>query len=149
MRYVFVMLVAASLGGCATPGPRVEDASFADRILALEKTRLEAFRDNDQQVFASLISEDLTMVHSNGSVGGKNQEIAIMRPATADRPLPQLQIEDTLVRKYGDAAILVGNLVEREQDGKVSLKLRFTNVYGLREGQWKLVAGQLTRAPTE
>jgi ketosteroid isomerase-like protein len=133
------MLVAS----CASIAIPPEQLSRA--IIGTEEARLAAFRADDKPEFNRLVADELTMVHSNGEIGGKAEELAAMRPSTPERPLPTLHLEDTRVRGYGDTAVLTGSLVER-RDQAVVLRLRFTNVYARRTSGWVLVAGQLTRA---
>ena len=149
-------LAAAALAACNTvlpPSPeavQARDAGFAAAIVAVEEARLAAFRAADRAAFERLVADDLVMIHSDGSVGGKADEIANMRPSTPENPLPTLHLEETRVRAAGDgSAVLTGALVERGADGRVLLRLRFTNVYTREQGDWRLVAGQLTRAGTD
>lgn len=127
----------------AAPAP----ADLTAAVVATENARLAAFRAADRAAFAKLVTDDMTMVHSGGQISDKAGQLAVMRPSTADRPLPLLAIEEPLVRGYGDAAIMVGSLVER-LDGKIVLRLRFTNTYVRKQGQWRFAAGQLTRVPS-
>lgn len=135
-----LLIAALPLTLAAAPAPD----SLTRTIVAVETARLAAFRAADRAAFDRLVTDDLTMTHSGGSVGDKADEIAVMRPSTPDRPLPTLALEDTRVRGYGNAAIMTGSLVER-RDGQVVLRLRFTNTYIRQQGRWRLAAGQLTR----
>jgi ketosteroid isomerase-like protein len=137
------------LAGCAsaTAAPR-DEAGIAREIVAVEQARLAAFRNDDKDAYARLVADELSMVHSNGEIGGKADEIAVMRPSTPDHPLPTLHLEEMRVRAYGKTALLTGALVER-RDERVVLRLRFTNVYARRGSGWMLVAGQLTRASAD
>lgn len=141
------LTVAAGLYSCAATLPSPERRNLAEAILSVEQARLAAFRGNDKAAFSRLVADDLTMVHSNGEIFGKAQEMSVMRSSTPDRPLPTLGLEDTQVRGYGDSAVLTGSLVERN-GATVLLRLRFTNVYARKAGRWQLVAGQLTKAST-
>jgi hypothetical protein len=113
-------------------------------VIRSEETRLRAFHDADKEAFARLVTEDLVMTHGGGEVFDKTQEMALMRPGTPERPLPTLTVEKPDVRIYGKAAVMAGNLVETAADGRRELVMRFTNVYRLQGGQWRLAAGQLT-----
>src|SRR5438046_7692333 len=75
--------------------------------------------------------------------------MSVMRPSTPERPLPALSIEDPKVRIYGNAAVMTGNLVETNRDGRRELVLRFTNTYVKQKEQWRMVAGQLTTLSRE
>lgn len=113
-------------------------------LAGVEKARLAAFRADDKAAFKRMVSPDLTIVHSNGEIGSLADELASMRPSTPGDPLPVLLLEDLKERRYGNAAILTGSLVER-QGSRVVLRLRFTNTYVLQRNRWILAAGQLTR----
>jgi uncharacterized protein (TIGR02246 family) len=152
-------LVALALSGCTTAADTVlppsaealaaRDASLTAEIVAVEEARLAAFRAADRAAFERLVAEDLVMVHSDGSVSNRADEIANMRVSTPESPLPTLHLEETRARVLGDAAVLTGALVERRADGRAVLRLRFTNVYARQRGAWRLVSGQLTRADAD
>ena len=148
MRLPLPLSICAALASCvASPSGPDDSTQLSKTIIAVEQARLAAFRADDKPAYSRLVADDLTMVHSNGEVFGKADEMAVMRPSTPARPLPTLGLEDTRVRGYGDAAILTGSLVERS-GVRVLFRLRFTNVYARSGRGWKLVAGQLTRAGT-
>jgi ketosteroid isomerase-like protein len=134
-----------ALAACATPPASTSSSALEQEILATEQARLKAFRDNDRAAFATMVTDDLAMVHSDGGILDKAGEIAVMRPSTPDRPLPTLSLEDTRVRGSDTLAVLTGSLVERQQ-GRLLFRLRFTNVYVRNGGRWLLASGQLTRA---
>jgi ketosteroid isomerase-like protein len=145
MRISGLLAIAAIAGLGAISSAAYAAPALADTIMALEQARLAAFRAGDRAAFDRLVADDATMVHSNGDVGTKAEEMALMHPPTADHPLPTLDLEGMAVRGYGDSAVLTGSLVEKT-NGQVVLRLRFTNFYAKRNSAWKFVAGQLTRA---
>ena len=147
MRKLVSIALAGAVAACAgaTAAPRSDPLSRT--IIALEEARLAAFRGDDKPAYSRLVADELTMIHSNGEIGGKAEEMGFMRPSTPERPLPTLGLEDLQVRGYGDAAVMTGSLIERK-GGRVVLRLRFTNVYARKPAGWMLVAGQLTRAAT-
>lgn len=121
----------------------------AEEIVSFEKARLAAFAQADKAAFDRMIADDATVTHSSGGVSTKADLMGVMRPSTAENPLPALTIEEPKVRLYGDAAVLIGKLVETASDGRRELVLRFTNTYAKKDGRWKMVAGQLTKLPAE
>lgn len=120
-----------------------------DDIITFEKARLAAFAQADKPAFDRMMAEDATITHSSGGVSSKTDLMGVMRPSTPEQPLPALTIEEPKARLYGDAAVLIGKLVETAADGRRELVLRFTNTYARKEGRWQMVAGQLTRLPQE
>jgi hypothetical protein len=120
-----------------------------EEIISFEKARLAAFAQADKAAFDRMMADDATVTHSSGSVSSKVNLMGVMRPSTSENPLPALTIEEPKARLFGDAAVLIGKLVETASDGRRELVLRFTNTYVKKEGRWQMVAGQLTRLPRE
>lgn len=121
----------------------------AEEIIAFEKARLAAFAQADKATFDRMMADDATITHSSGGLSTKADLMAVMRPSTPENPLPALTIEEPKARFYGEAAVLIGKLVETASDGRRELVLRFTNTYARKEGRWQMVACQLTRLPRE
>ena len=121
----------------------------ADEIIGFEKARLAAFAQADKPTFDRMMADDATITHSSGGVSSKSDLMGVMRPSTPEQPLPALTIEEPKARLYGDAAVLIGKLVETAADGRRELVLRFTNTYAKKEWRWQMVAGQLTKLPRE
>lgn len=121
----------------------------AEEIIAFEKARLAAFAQADKPAFNRMMADDATVAHSSGAVSSKADLMGVMRPSTPENPLPALTIEEPKARLYGDAAVLIGKLVETAHDGRRELVLRFTNTYVRKEGRWQMVAGQLTKLPQD
>jgi ketosteroid isomerase-like protein len=120
-----------------------------DEIISFEKARLAAFAQADKPAFDRMMSDDATVTHSSGGVSSKTDLMGVMRPSTPEQPLPALTIEEARARLYGDAAVLIGKLVETGADGRREVVLRFTNTYARKEGRWQMVAGQLTTLSPE
>lgn len=147
---VFVLVSLSAPFACSqTPVSGSAQATGVEQeIIRLERERLDAYARADRAAFDRIVADDFTMTHSDGSVFDKTQERGVLRPSTASRPLPTLIIEDVRVRVYGDAAVITGRLVEQgERVGRVNLS--FTNTYVRRQGRWQIVAGQLTRLPSQ
>jgi hypothetical protein len=121
----------------------------SEEIISFEKARLAAFAQADKNTFDRMMATDATVTHSSGGVSSKADLMGVMRPSTPENPLPALTIEEPRARLYGDAAVLIGKLVETASDGRRELVLRFTNTYARKEGRWQMVAGQLTKLPGE
>ena len=124
-------------------------SSNPDEIISFEKARLAAFAQADKPAFDRMMADDATVTHSSGGLSSKADLMGVMRPSTPEQPLPALTIEEPKARLYGDAAVLIGKLVETAADGRRELVLRFTNTYAKKEGRWQMVAGQLTELPRE
>lgn len=155
---LLVLSIAAAstvIAYAATPAPSAtgqsqNEASQADAaalVRALELKRLERLVAGDYDGLADLLAEDLVYTHSNARVDTKESYLAPLRAGTT-RYVEYAPSELT-VHVYGTTAILVGRaqmraLVSGEERRN---DLRFTNVWLLREGRWRMVAWQSTRLP--
>jgi hypothetical protein len=137
------ILFAAILNIGAAEARKPENSGAA-QVLAAERARLEAFRAADRVALSGILSDDATVVHSNGELSGKADELDAVRPGTPEAPLPTLELVDPLVRVHGTTAVITGHLVEREGKTLV-LRLSFTNTYYRADGRWRFLAGQLTK----
>ncbi|HVF70657.1 MAG TPA: DUF4440 domain-containing protein [Chthoniobacterales bacterium] len=145
--HLLVLLLGASCVAIIALAEKEDTAAV--EIVNFEKARLAAFATADKAEFDRMMAHDATVVHSSGNVSTKADLMGVMRPSTPEQPLPVLTVEEPNARIYGDAAILIGNLVETAKDGRRELVLRFTNSYAKKDGRWQFIAGQLTTLSRE
>jgi ketosteroid isomerase-like protein len=122
------------------PGPEGD-------ILRVEARRFEATVAADVPALQEILGEELRFIHSNGTVEGKYVFIAALESGRLD--YVSARSRDTEVRVYGDAGVVQGTAVleVRSAGGPVQKLLNLcTAVYAKREGSWRLVAYQSTRA---
>jgi hypothetical protein len=87
-----------------------------------------------------LLSDDLYYIHSNGSVDTKESFINSIK--TGERYYDNIEIEDILVRIYGNTGIINGVCTYYRTDAS-NLKLRYTNVYVKdKRAGWQMVSWQ-------
>ena len=131
-------------------------ASAGDRLLAqapaaeqavrqAEDRRIKAMIDDDFATLEAVLADDLTYGHSSGVVDTKASYIETLRSGktkylTFDRA-------PSVVRLYGDTAIVTGAATLSLRGQPAPFTLRYTLAYVLREGQWRMVAWQSTRLP--
>jgi ketosteroid isomerase-like protein len=123
------------------PGPEGE-------ILRTEARRCEAIVAADVPALQEILGEELRFVHSNGTVEAKYVFIAALESGRLD--YVSVRTRDTAVHVYGDAGVVQGTAVleVRAAGGPIQKLLNlFTAVYAKRDGAWRLVAYQSTRAP--
>jgi hypothetical protein len=144
LRLALLLLVAAPAPAePATPAPEAE-------VLRAEALRTRASVDGDLGALRELLAEELRFTHSNGRVAtraGLLDELASGRiDYLSARP------RDLAARVYGEAAVVTGRAALGVRAGAgpaQTLENLFTAVYVRRDGAWRLVAYQSTRAPAE
>lgn len=122
----------------STPANAVEQ-----ELLKIERAWLDAYLKRDVAAMERIESDDFTITHANGQVITKAQEIASLKRSTTADSSMSFSTEDTKVRVYGDTAVLTGIFVSKSKDS--TERSRYTDVYVKRNGQWQVVASQLTR----
>ena len=91
-----------------------------------------------------LESENCTVVWPDGSVVNKREDLKSM---TGDIGFTEFQIDDLQVRLYGDTGIVVGQGTIKTHEGKQNLlggKFVWTDTFIKQNGEWKVVASQVT-----
>ena len=123
------------------PGPEGE-------LLQAEQQRTRAMVDADIPALQALFGDELRFTHANGSVETKYVLLAALESGRLD--YVSARSRDLVVHAYGEAGVVAGTAVlEVSAAGGPVQKLRnlFTAVYAKRDGAWRLVAYQSTRAP--
>jgi ketosteroid isomerase-like protein len=117
----------------ADAGAAVKESSKAWRaaVIAQDKAALEKW-----------LAEDLVYAHSNGKTESKAEYIASV--VTGPSRYQAFTEENTIVRVYGDVAVLEGN-VEVKPVGRDAYRVRTLEVYLQRAGRWRMTAHQSAR----
>ena len=108
-----------------------------DQIKLLEREWLvESYRADDMTAFDRIVADTFTITHTSGKVLNKAEKKAdIIASHISDPASPSyFFIEEAHVTVYGDAAVSVGSIAEKNSH------VRFTNTYVKRNGQWQVVA---------
>jgi ketosteroid isomerase-like protein len=98
----------------------------------------------DSSYTRRLESENCTVVWPDGSIVNKREDLKSM---TGDIGFTEFQIDDLQVRLYGDTGIVVGQGTIKAHEGKQNLlggKFVWTDTFIKQNGEWKVVASQVT-----
>lgn len=131
------MLASVSLpAAAAEPDLREVDAQWNRLRLASDGAGLDA-----------LLVDDFVLTHSDGKVQLKRDYIADLARRT--RVNHAIDNHDVEVRRYGDTAVVTGRTVQHGvgEQGPFSGAFRFTRVWVMQDGQWRLVASHSSRLP--
>ncbi len=118
------------------------DAKAEQELRKLERQWLDANADEIESIEA----DDFTITYEDGSVRNKAQYLAMVRRAVRDPNVSQ-GTEDSVVRVYGDTAIITGRFLYkvRDKDKETTTESRYTDTYIRRNGRWQVVASHLSR----
>ena len=118
-----------------------------DRIIALDKERMQAMADKDIAKLNSMLCKDLIYTHSTARLDTKESLIGNMESgATVYTSVEPSEVKS---QDLGDAVVLTGvaqiNVVSNGTPN--SFGVRFTDVYQNQGGTWRMVAWQSTKLP--
>jgi hypothetical protein len=147
-RKIALALAVLLLPGACPVGwaaPRHENKAIHKEIATLEQRWRQAIVTNNVAEMNNLLSNDYIGITSNGTVENKAQALAQRRAGTVS--IAKLDLSDIHIRIYGNTAVVtsVADLVGSNGDSDISGKYRYTRVYALRRGGWKIVSFEASR----
>ena len=105
----------------------------------------KAWVEGDRKFIENVLADDWCVTDLTGRVLTKEE---VLREAfgSDERQVASMNIDDIRVRSFGDWAIVTGRTqAAGEYQGQmVEVKLRFTDVFVMRDGRWQAVASQAT-----
>ena len=122
-------------------------AGNAQKIIDLDKKRMEAMAKKDIATLNALISDDLVYTHSTARLDTKQSLIGNMEAGST--VYTSVVPSNVKAQDLGDTVVLTGScrISVVSQGRPNSFGVRFTDVYANRGGQWQMVAWQSTRLP--
>jgi len=142
--FVFAAKMPRSI---SPPEEETQMAGNAEKIIELDRQRMDAMAKKDIATLNKLISNDLVYTHSSARLDTKESLIGAMESGrtvyTAVVP------SDVKAQDCGDTVVLTGNARISVNSGgnAMNFGVRFTDVYVNKGGQWQMVAWQSTRTP--
>ena len=118
-----------------------------DRIIALDKERMQAMADKDVAKLKNMICKDLVYTHSSARLDTKDSLIGAMESGAT--VYTSVVPSDVTAQDLGDVVVLTGAAqISVEANGTPnSFGVRFTDVYQNQNGTWRMVAWQSTKTP--
>ena len=114
-------------------------------VLDAEKRRFDAQVSKDYAVLDKVLADDLIYAHSNGNTDTKQAYIQSIRDGKSN--YASIEPQEQKVRVYGNTAVINGVCLIKMNNNNTptDLKLRYTDVYVKKGGQWQMVAWQSLR----
>lgn len=119
----------------------------SDRIIALDRERMQAMADKDIAKLNNLLCDGLVYTHSTARLDSKKSLIGAMESgATVYTAVEPSEVE---AQDLGDAVVLTGlaRISVVASGTPREFGVRFTDVYQNQNGAWRMVAWQSTRLP--
>ncbi len=149
-----LLLTAFSSNGSGhgqTSGHQPQKLPQAEQeVLARNQAWCDAIVKGEMGTLDQLLADDYIITSGAATLRDKKGELADLR-------LPPglswvfVKTDDLRVRVYGDAAVVTGRIRWRvkNKDREVDDERRFTSVFVKQKGQWRIVAQQMTRPPSQ
>jgi len=137
---VFLSIVAAPTIAVSQPVKSDQDV-----LIELEKSWNEAFYRKDLRYIESILADEFMSTYEDGSRADKKKELALTE---AFDQAVQSAIQDSFtVRVFGETAVVwfTLHLVGLKQGQPSELTLSYTDVWMLRDGNWRCVSAHSTR----
>lgn len=134
--------VSPSAGATTTVAPVSADEKAVSTV---EKQRFDAQVSKDYAVLERVLANDLVYTHSNGNTDTKQSYIQGIRDGKSN--YGAIDVQEQNVRVYGTTAVVNGVCLIKMNNNNTptDLKLRYTDVYVKKGGQWQMVAWQSLR----
>ena len=122
-------------------------AGNGQKIIDLDKQRMDAMAKKDIATLNALISDDLVYTHSSARLDTKKSLIGNME--SGGTVYTSVVPSEVKAQDLGDTVVLTGScrISVMSQGRPNSFGVRFTDVWANKGGQWQMVAWQSTRTP--
>jgi ketosteroid isomerase-like protein len=124
-------------------GCQRNEAGIADQeIRQLEQQWADAELKRDKAFFENVMADGFVYTAPNAVVMTKSELIASSKPSPTDVTSVLANLDDLIVRIYGDTAVVTGIVTQKLQlpTGNVGGRYRYTKVYVKQNGSWRAVA---------
>jgi ketosteroid isomerase-like protein len=120
-------------------------AGNGQKIIDLDRQRMAAMAEKDVAALNRLLADDLIYTHSSARLDTKKSLIGAMESGST--VYTAIEPSEVVAQDLGDAVVLTGIAAISVNSGgnANSFRVRFTDVYANKGGQWQMVTWQSTR----
>jgi hypothetical protein len=120
-------------------------AGNAQKIIDLDRQRMAAMAEKDVAALNRILADDLIYTHSSARLDTKKSLIGAMESGST--VYTGVEPSEVVAQDLGDAVVLTGVAAISVISGgnPNSFRVRFTDVYANKGGQWQMVTWQSTR----
>ena len=122
-------------------------AGNGDKVIGLDKQRMDAMAKKDIATLNKLIADDLIYTHSSARLDTKASLIGNME--TGKTVYSAVVPSDVKAQDCGDTVVLTGvaRISVHSAGNAMNFGVRFTDVWANKGGQWQMVTWQSTKLP--
>jgi ketosteroid isomerase-like protein len=146
VKHVFWLLLFCPLLFCplgyGSPCPTGQTKDEA-ALVQVEQTWARALEEQDVSGLACILADEFEDAGVTGALADRSEILA----RAVDHPGVHHELSDLHARMYGDFGYIRGVATAVMDHGRLTQKIRFTDVYVYREGRWQCVAGHESRLP--
>ena len=144
------LIALALVAVCLLAVPLVlgQSGSAEQQISAMSDQLNQAQLKADTNFVEKYFADEATIVHSNGRLFTKAEEIADLKSGSLK--YESIEVQETIIHVYGDTAVVTFLISFKGvvSGMRFSGDLRRTIVWVKQKGNWKIVAYQVTRLPS-
>jgi len=142
------LALAATL--LASPALAETDAEVQTKLVALTQELMDALIPGKADAWQRILADDAIVIDEFGRVQTKKEAVDSVHPFPKGFS-GSIEIRDASVRVHGDAAVLKGEMYEKEGvfDQNLVVRYIFANTFVRQNGEWKLAAAIDVTLPTE
>ena len=144
MKVKLIFVVLAIVSGLSAQCDKVKQERSEKALLEMENRWVTALDRRDPKAVDCLLAEDFVDSDATGQLRSRQQVL----DAVPNRKTYAQHLEDLRARVYGDTGIVHGVNRISDKDGKEVARVRFTDVFRYRDGQWHAISGHETMVQT-
>ena len=135
MKYLWLGLLLC-LPAFAAPCPTGQEKDGSALVRA-EEGWARALEQGDRGALECILAEEFEDARPDGTLADRQKTLsAVSKPRPVHNEFAEMRPE-----VHGDFGYIRGLATERDAQGKVLARVRFTDIYVYRDGRWQCVAG--------
>jgi ketosteroid isomerase-like protein len=140
-----LLVALAATAFCVTTLAAPQASSVTEQLTQIEHRLAKAGVDRDLDYFNSILAPDWITIDLTGRVLTRSQVFEEL--SSLERKIESAAIDDIRVREYGEVAIVTGRTTATGsyKGQRMTVVLRFTDIFVRRDGRWQVVASQGTQ----
>ena len=130
--WMFLLCPVAFAGPCPASQAKNNDA-----LIHIEQTWAHALEQRDSATLDCILADEFEDAGPEGTLTNRATTLA----RADEHPAVHHDLTDLQAHVQGDFGYIRGLATTKNAQGKVVIRVRFTDVYVYREGRWQCVAG--------